>query len=374
MTDRNIWAYDLEIYPNFHSCVAVNIDTFEIKRFMVHTIQVRNQLYASNLDEYIAWLTSDGLILVGFNNLEFDYQLLHIVLLEAESFGNEASIVAALYDKTEVLVNNDVHRFGKRLVPEWKHRIPQIDLYKIAHFDNSAKATSLKWVEFALRLHNVQDLPIKPGTYITEEQIHGLMRYNLNDTQATLGFLNAKNSKGKYFMRDAIALRGAISGEYNLSNIMNANDVKMGVEIFAKYLAESMGISQKNLKSMKTERSNIALNECLVDYLDFKSDEFNSIRDFLARQVISETKGVFSNIPLVDLGSVAHHTAFSEVNYSSGQEKPKKLITVKDGVKCLKKLNVVYKGFQYDFGTGGIHGCIRPGVYKENEDYCIIDV
>ena len=37
------------------------------------------------------------------------------------------------------------------------------------------------------------------------------------------------------------------------------------------------------------------------------------------------------------------------------------------------KYNVTYKGFRYDFGVGGIHGCITPGVYNSDDDKIIID-
>jgi hypothetical protein len=36
------------------------------------------------------------------------------------------------------------------------------------------------------------------------------------------------------------------------------------------------------------------------------------------------------------------------------------------------KHSVIYKGFKYDFGTGGIHGCIKAGVYEATKDTSIL--
>jgi hypothetical protein len=38
-----------------------------------------------------------------------------------------------------------------------------------------------------------------------------------------------------------------------------------------------------------------------------------------------------------------------------------------------KNLNVVLNGFQFDFGTGGIHGSIEPCTVKSDDDYLIVD-
>ena len=71
--NREIWVYDLEQTVNFHSCVAINIDTKEIKRFVLSSF--RNDYTA-----YMEWLRTPNMVLIGYNNLEFDYQLLHVLL------------------------------------------------------------------------------------------------------------------------------------------------------------------------------------------------------------------------------------------------------------------------------------------------------
>uniref|UniRef100_UPI002B1CEA6B hypothetical protein n=1 Tax=Pseudomonas oryzihabitans TaxID=47885 RepID=UPI002B1CEA6B len=67
--------------------------------------------------------------------------------------------------------------------------VPQIDLYKIHHFDNKARATSLKVLEFNMRADNISDLPFPVGTTLTRENVEVLKEYNAHDVVQTKAFL-----------------------------------------------------------------------------------------------------------------------------------------------------------------------------------------
>jgi len=77
--------------------------------------------------------------MVGFNNIGFDYSILHML------YQMKQATAAQLYDKAMAIIQGD----------SWTHTIwpnerivEQLDLYKIHHFDNKARATSLKVLEF----------------------------------------------------------------------------------------------------------------------------------------------------------------------------------------------------------------------------------
>jgi hypothetical protein len=91
----------------------------------------------------------------------------------------------------------------------------------------------------------------------------------------------------------------------------------------------------------------------IFPYIEFERPEFNAVLAWLKRQEIKETKGVFTEIE--DLGSLEPFC------------NPKK---VKGKIK---NLNCIIDGFQFNFGTGGIHGSIDPTVIMECETYAILD-
>lgn len=351
---RNIWVYDLEQTVNFHSCAAINIDSGERLFFVLSS-------FRNNFEEYVKWLKSPRLILIGYNNLDFDYQLLHI-LLTSNLKGDR--LITELYNRTQVLVDNTLDKRSKNLIPEWKQLIPQLDCFRIAHFDNEAKRTSLKALQASMRMDRIQDIPFKHTDLITEETLSIVEEYNFHDVEATLLFFKTHLTK-------AVKLRKDISVSHKI-NVMNANDIKIGEEIFTKRLSADMGIPIWELKRLRTNRSDgIALKECIIPNLTFKSKEFNSILHFFKDQYLYETKRVFSDIPITKLGELWNYCAKSE---TSSNTKSKTLIKKTDGVEVLKKLNVVYKGFQYDFGSGGVHGCIKPGIYKSDNHRVTVDL
>lgn len=306
--DRKLYVIDIETLSNCFTYIALNVDTEEIITFVIHS--TRNDLNALR----IHLIDCRGHI--TFNGLTFDYPVLHYIL-------TESNITAeSIYKKSQEIIDTPEDKKFDVVIPEWKCIIPQLDLYKINHFDNQAKRTSLKDLEFWMQYPNVQDMPIEHTDFITEDQIKDILDYNLNDVKATFEFYKLCLNK--------IELRKDIGKFYSLQ-LLNANDPKIGSEIFLDLLSKDMNIEKKDLKKLRTFRKSIALGEIILPYIDFTSNEFKKLLKTLKNSVVVETKNALEN-------------------------------------------SVVYKGFRYDFGLGGLHGCIKPGVYEATEEYIIRDI
>jgi hypothetical protein len=281
--------------------------------------------------------------------------------------------------------------------------VPQIDLYKIWHFDNKAKSTSLKMIEFNMRSDTIEDLPFPVGTVLTDEQIETLIKYNAHDVLKTLDFYIKSLTQ--------IRFREELTVKYG-RDFMNHNDTKIGKDYFIMRLEEA-GIPAYEMKGGKrvirqTKRPVIKIAECLFNYYDFKRPEFLAVVEWFRNQRISETKGVFSDLPEHKLGEVAKYAEMTikrdrfkkkPSDYEIAQFKSEYPLgwveevelkatesVIIDGVKtkvhkksywkCWKEaetLNVLVDGFRFDFGTGGIHGSILDKVVRENKTYKIKD-
>ena len=177
MNDRII--YDIETYPNVFTLAAEHAD-YPIKWYFEISPWRHDgaEIYA-----WFIWMVSRNAQMVGFNNVGFDYPVIHIL---ARMNGNETA--ERLYAKAmQIIGSQDGNRFEHMVYP--KDRIvPQIDLFKIHHFDNKSKSTSLKALEFNMRMDNVEDLPFPVGTVLNQEQTRVLRHYNGHDTTATKKF------------------------------------------------------------------------------------------------------------------------------------------------------------------------------------------
>lgn len=312
MAYKHLFVYDLEVFPNFFSLSAINIDTQE---------QIVMYLYKKEqgtpLEDIYSWLKTHVLGLIGYNNINYDYPVLHQILLNeykwSEGYTVE-QITADIYKISKEIISEEYSA-----IPLWRTKIPQLDLYAIHHFDNPAKRTSLKDLEIAMRWGTVKDLPMGFEHIVQPNDIKEILLYNMNDVEATYEFY--KKSEGE------ITLRRQLSKEYNI-NLINANDPKIGSEIFAKILSERKKIPIKTLRTYRTHRESIKIADLILPTVEFKTQKFKSLLGNIKQQVIVETKGSLKN-------------------------------------------TLVIKGFKYEFGVGGLHGCVEPGVYQSSKDFTI---
>lgn len=312
---KKVWVYDVEQFENFHSATFVDRDDPQnIRQFVIHYLR-------NDVVEYMNFLKTEVAGLIGFNCINYDYPITHLLINLAEHETDPDGITRILYDESTRIVNSEAKEYTS--IPEKYVKIPQLDLSKIHHFDNRAKMTSLKAVEIAIQFPNVQDLPYPPDYYVTDlEEIEEILSYNLNDVLATREF---------YFKsKDMVDLRKRLGAKYKL-NLRNANDPKIGQEIFGRAIARKKGWRYSSLRDMRTYRPFINLGDCVLDTIKFESKEFNKILQFFKSKTITTT-----------------YKPFEE--------------------------SVIYKGFKYDYGAGGLHGCIESGVYESDDLYVIYDI
>lgn len=379
------WVYDIETYPNVFTFCAVNFDDTE--RVSFECSVRRNDI--AQLFAFLEQLRKNKHYMVGFNNLDFDYPVIHDLLSvsnKAITVGGRTVAVRA-YKKAMALINSE-EKFGKRIKAKDEH-VRQIDLFKINHFDNKARSTGLKSLEFNMRSDNIEDLPFDVGTVLEDEQIDVLLKYNMHDVKETLKFLKLNTSQ--------IEFRQVLTEKYK-KDFLNHNDTKIGKDYFIMRLEQEMpGSVYKKGGVNQTKREYIDIGECLFSYYDFKHPAFQAVLEWFGRQRITETKGVFGDLPEYVLGDVAKYahtyTKKKKIDSEATFEKLKEdmplswlerreLKAKKAGVNLFSllycynfadNLNVVVDGFRFDFGTGGIHGSVESSIVREDDDYCIID-
>lgn len=376
-----IW--DIETYPNVFTACFADVATRTMKVFEISTRKdQRGEMF-----KYLRNLYRHKKKLVGFNSVGFDYPVVHKLL----------------NDKTMSV--DDIYKYAMcviRAENPWQYTvrpkdvlIPQIDLYKIHHFDNKARATSLKMIEYNSRSPNIEDLPFPVGKVLSNEEIDVLIKYNMHDVKETFKFYEESKTQ--------IEFRELLTKQYGI-DMTNFNDTKIGKEYFIMEL-EKNGVKCFNKgKAIQTKRPYIDLCDCIFDYVKFERPEFNAILDWFKRQRITETKGVFSDILEHELYDVAKYAKMTtkkrKLKDEPTQEEIDKLkeemplcwiekIQLKakypkklgGGYKhswyvcwnVAESLNVVIDDLVYVFGVGGIHASVESKVCDSDDNYIIID-
>jgi hypothetical protein len=260
---------------------------------------------------------------VSFNGLGFDSQITEHILKNAEQLveQNGKTIAKFLYNKAQDVIrrSND----GEFL--EFSPRdlsIRQIDVYKLNHWDNNAKRSSLKWIQFTMDWHNIVDMPIHHTTDVTAEQIPEIIRYCINDVKSTKQIMQL--SKGQ------IELRRNLTQDYNI-DLFSASEPRISKELFLLFLSKQTGIKKYDLRNMRTHRNKIVVKDIILPYVQFTTATFQTLLKKFQDVVIfpGETKGGF-------------------------------------------KYSVQYKGVKTDYGLGGIHGARASKIYNSTDDMVIM--
>lgn len=319
------FVYDVETYPNVFTLICKNAATGE--RWIFEISDRINQ--GANLVRFLYWLQSIGARMVGFNNVGFDYPVIHHLLMV---FNNQGYVTAAdLYQKCQQIFASQYGNRFANIIWERDRIVPQLDLYKIHHFDNKAKTTGLKALEFNMRSYTIADLPFEPGTFLTPEQIDTLIIYNAHDVNETLKFYH--HSFGMIRFRDEL------SRKYN-ADFTNYNDTKIGKEFFIMKLEEAIPGSTFTMTGRKknprqTPRpAGINLSQVIFPYISFQTPILTSVLDYMKSVTITDTR-----------------------------KSPE-----------LKDLKGDLNGFELVFGSGGIHGSVSGRAVHATADCELIDV
>ena len=309
-------VYDIEVLKGCFTYTDINIQTEEVTQFVIHPQRDER----IRLFHYLREIEGN---MIGFNNVNFDYPVLHKFLDKFYWETRETSqLLFDLHELAETIINvQNAVDFNKSVAIRTKDVIiPQIDLFKIWHYNNKARQTSLKSLEISMNFPNVMEMPIShKKEIITEEEIEQILKYNLNDVLATYEFYKKS--------LDKIKLRNNIKQQYNLPCI-NFSDSKIGEQLTLKLYCDETAKDFWEVKEQRTNRAFINLGDIIFDYIQFDSAEFNKLLDKYKQKVIVETKGAVEE-------------------------------------------SVIHKGFKYDFGSGGIHGAIKSGIYKSDSEYII---
>lgn len=324
MSEFNKYAvFDLETLKPLFSAGFRNYITGERKTFIVSA--EKNEL--PELLKFLRATNRHGWLLVGYNCLGFDGQILEFLIEEYDRliYGcTNEEIIEEIYNLSQKIINLPEEEKFLQLLPEWKLSLRYIDLMKQLHYDSRAKKTSLKWLQFTMRFHNIESMPVEHHEMFHPNRIPEVIGYMDNDVDSTLELFK----KVKF----ETELRQQLSKEYDL-NLINASEPRMAREIFGKILSEAMGMSYRDLKELRTYRNRIYGSQVIFPYIHFRDPVLNGAKDF------------FNGLDF-------NPYEFSDNNYG-----------IKEVTKTFKFHNI-----NGDIGLGGLHACVNPGVYDEIPD------
>lgn len=314
---KKVYVFDIESYKNLFVVVfkQVGAGTPDQQIFVIHDIKD-----GRNDSEALSVFLSTAPSLIGYNCVGYDGQL-----LEAFIRGDCQRSAAGLYGISQRVIEKH-----EMIYREWDLSLQYLDLYKIWHFDNKNKNTSLKWLEFFFRMPKIKDLPFEHTTKITQNQLKAVIDYCIFDVDFTEFFYEKS--------KDKIQDRREIYVETKEKLIWNKSNSSIGTYLFGRELSKALNIPVKKLKEERTFRHSVKIKDVILPNIEFATDAFKGVLEgFKSATVYSSEDG--------DLLTKGAYASF-----------------------------VKYKGIKIDFGMGGGHAAVPKSVYRSSETHMMLDI
>jgi hypothetical protein len=315
MNLENAWVFDIETFPNCFVLVAKSFAEKPVYHKILFHDSKTEEENNQNYNELISFLNIRP-TLIGYNNLAFDGQVIEEIW-KAKKYLTPKQI----YDFVETQLIKKKDRFDLPY-SEWNLSFAHVDLFKINHYDRDF--TSLKWLEFTMRVDKMQDLPVKVGTNISKTTISKLVSYCTNDVDKTQLFF--------FKCQQMIELRKNLAEKYKENRIINMSDSSIGEFIMKQALLKS-GFKKSDLQKT-IKRETVAVKDCLLPYINFDDPNLKYVHEMYKNLVIENIQ--------------------------------------ENGLKAVKNETVTFRDMEFTFGLGGVHACYKPGIYESDENYVIV--
>lgn len=304
--EKRVGVCDIETLRELFDVGVLDVDTGEWTEFEVSK-------YKNELFEFVRWYTSKPLdYLVTFNGIGFDQQVMQYVVDNHQKWVDMdgLEIAAKVHAYAQKVIEDS--RYGLfHQYKEHQFSIAPLDVFKIHHFDNEAKMTSLKWCAFMMNM-DVEEMPHSHDKVnLTEEEIKEIRSYRRNDCRVTQGVLyltlgqvgKIKEINGGYELpelkdyegKNKIQDRFDVKKETGLE-CLNWSDVKIGEEWNKQDYIAAEGIKDPSLLFPKKVKQPYGqkFRNFFPKTMEFTTDNLNKFVQMVGNQHVKNEKQEFS--------------------------------------------------------------------------------
>lgn len=391
-------VYDIETLPNLFLCTIYDPNTGLVKTFHAgwecdYTTLTDFIETIYDLEEYVRWLKRKGYYMVGFNNYHYDYPVLHYLLNNLSHYdgGKEIEICKDIFEFSSRIIRDaaEGNRFAHTI---WDRDmiVPQLDLFKVHHFDNKAKTVSLKRLEFNMRRRSVLECTEGFDREVsTEEEVRRLVEYNIEDVLATYQF--------RLMSAEQVDFRKSLVPTWGIE-VLNYNDTKVGEKLIERRLKEEVGLSAlytyeegdygETVRTMKqTPRTHVDLRDIIFPNVRFEAKKLRDLLKFMKklRVYVDGMRFEWSEVPDYLQGKALIAQKQQDLEWykghkNHGDDVEKMWKRTREELTQLKQkysdreISLTYHGATFELGKGGIHSAVPWGVYRSGNGRIILDV
>ena len=308
---KSKYIYDIEVFPNFFGVTFLNEqDINDIRYFIICW-----DLKIDEREKLINFLNTSVDLLIGFNNLYYDYPILSLIYNY-----NGSDINNDIFDLSVKIISNNRDDGNYKFAHYNNYLWKQVDLMKIMGFDKLG--IGLKQISINLQWHKIQDLPLDHNHIVTVNDLELIKSYNYNDV--------AISHKLYEVLQPQIQLRQELSTHYAV-DLQNASESKIANVLLEKFYETESRKDIRDIRKLRTKRQIMSLSECVGKNINFKTAKLQNLYSEICDTiVVAENNFVYNK-------------------------------------------DIDFANCTYNLGVGGLHTQDKPNIFYTDEKYIIID-
>lgn len=271
----NLYVYDIEVYPNLFMVTIKSLSTGKIQIWRIGLGQ-------NDLLNVVQFFRSDNRVIIGFNSLHYDNQIIHMLLKQYWRLGkmSEESVTTAIYRQSMKIIteNDSQYKYDK-----FFHSIDLLNIIRIGMITKSLKlvAVNLKWKK-------IQDLPLPPSHHVQPNEIDLLEKYNVNDVEITEALYHHLDKTGQ-LEAGAIEMRVLVGRTYGIS-VLSESDSGMGLKIFEGVYARESQTDMRKTRRLTSDQRSVLLGDVISHKIRFQTPEMQAFLVKLSKEVLTVEK------------------------------------------------------------------------------------
>lgn len=252
---NDLVVLDCEVYPNYWLVAFKNINNGKVV-----TIEIKGEDSAlSDYDKTKLNTIMHKKVTFGFNSNNYDMPIVLYALRGKTAF--------EIYELSNFIIEGNS--------PSWK----TLQMYSLVvptaykHFDISEPApgvrVSLKLYGGRMHSRTLQDLPIDPGTMLTDQNMADILTYCINDLDTTIELYEK--------IKDQITLRVNMSEQYG-QDLLSKSDAQIAETVIKSELQKG---SRRYLKA-PTYAEGTTFRYSVPDFISFKTEQLQDALNIIA--------------------------------------------------------------------------------------------
>lgn len=320
--NKQALVYDMKVFKNVFSCTFLDTESDNVEVYEVS--ERKNQI-----NDIVGIFLSPDYIFFGYNTIHYSIPIMNFIIENKRTMpDNYEHICNTIYSLSKEIISTvntgDITSWKK--YKHTKHFLT-VDLYTM--LAPKKDRFGLKEALITSFYKDIRECPFSYNSELKNEDIDSMLEYSLNDA---FGIRHIAES-----VKDKLLLRERASVEYDI-NLMSKDDVSMGLEILKNLYLDKTNQEWGDIKDKKSPITHIALRDCILPFLEFKSSQINDL--------VKELKETVVNI---------------------------------EDKKPYEKHFLLNDGFQNDieisFGVGGLHSIVDSNIVipQDDEELVIAD-